>query len=352
MKNNTEKVSNNSFFEIINNLLKKKESFICSRLPGSKQVNLNSGIITELKRSEIQEKGIFVMPFSEKNLGFMLSPSINFETIIEKKLNSKNNSFLNVKDFVKNEEKESYTRSVKNLIKEIDKGKLSKIVFSKKITLKRPNSNYVSIFKNILDSYNEAFCYFFYTPKEGVWMGASPELLFKKEKNSILTMALAGTKFNISSEWGDKEYSEQKIVQDEIIENLSPLCSSVSFGETETVSAGKIQHLKTSFEGTTQASTIKLVNALFPSSAIAGYPRKTALELISKYELHERSFYSGFLGTCKGSNSYFFVNLRCLNIKDDKISLYVGSGITKDSDPDNEWIEILKKSETMLNVIF
>ena len=67
MKNNTEKVSNNSFFEIINNLLKKKESFICSRLPGSKQVNLNSGIITELKRSEIQEKGIFVMPFSEKN---------------------------------------------------------------------------------------------------------------------------------------------------------------------------------------------------------------------------------------------------------------------------------------------
>ena len=352
MKNNTEKVSNNSFFEIINNLLKKKESFICSRLPGSKQVNLNSGIITELKRSEIQEKGIFVMPFSEKNLGFMLSPSINFETIIEKKLNSKNNSFLNVKDFVKNEEKESYTRSVKNLIKEIDKGKLSKIVFSKKITLKRPNSNYVSIFKNILDSYNDAFCYFFYTPKEGVWMGASPELLFKKEKNSILTMALAGTKFNISSEWGNKEYSEQKIVQDELIENLSPLCSSLSFGETETVSAGKIQHLKTSFEGTTQASTIKLINALFPSSAIAGYPRKTALKLISKYELHERSFYSGFLGMCKGNKSSFFVNLRCFNVKDDKISLYVGSGITKDSDPDNEWMEILKKSETMLNVIF
>ncbi|MDC0654870.1 chorismate-binding protein [bacterium] len=34
------------------------------------------------------------------------------------------------------------------------------------------------------------------------------------------------------------------------------------------------------------------------------------------------------------------------------MSLYVGSGITKDSDPDNEWMEILKKSETMLNVIF
>ena len=230
--------------------------------------------------------------------------------------------------------------------------KKNKSFFSKKITFDNSNTDSVSIFKNILDSYNDAFCYFFYTPKEGVWLGASPELLFKKEKNSILTMALAGTKFNISSEWGDKEYSEQKIVQDEIIENLSPLCSSLSLGETETVSAGKIQHLKTSFEGTTQASTIKLINALFPSSAIAGFPRKTALKLISKYELHERSFYSGFLGACKGNDSSFFVNLRCLNVKDDKISLYVGSGITKDSDPDNEWMEILKKSETMLNVIF
>ncbi|MBT7573463.1 MAG: hypothetical protein HN629_03610, partial [Flavobacteriaceae bacterium] len=104
MKNNTEKVSNNSFFEVINNLLKKKESFICSRLPGSKQVSLNSGIVTQLKRSEIQDNGIFVMPFIEKNLGWMLSPSLNYETIIEKKLNSKNNNFLNVKDLVKNEE--------------------------------------------------------------------------------------------------------------------------------------------------------------------------------------------------------------------------------------------------------
>ena len=292
------------------------------------------------------------MPFIEKNLGWMLSPSLNYETIIEKKLNSKNNNFLNVKDLVKNEEKENYTRSVKNLIKEIDKGKLSKIVFSKKITLKRPNSNCVSIFKNILDSYSDAFCYFFYTPKEGVWLGASPELLFKKEKNSILTMALAGTKFNISSEWGDKEYSEQKIVQDEIFETLNPLCSSLSSGKTETISAGKILHLRTNFVGKTKASISQLINALFPTSAIAGYPRSNALKLISEYESYERSFYSGFLGFSKDNKTSLFVNLRCLNITNEKITVYVGSGITKDSKPENEWEEILKKSETMINALF
>jgi isochorismate synthase EntC len=34
------------------------------------------------------------------------------------------------------------------------------------------------------------------------------------------------------------------------------------------------------------------------------------------------------------------------------MSIYVGSGITKDSNPDSEWKEILKKSETMLNAVF
>ena len=352
MKNNTEKISNNSFFEIADNLLKKKQSFFCSRLPGSKKLSLSSGTITQINRSEIKENGIYVMPFNEKNLGFMLNTSLNYETIIEKKLNSITNNFLCIEDFVNSEDKENYSRSVKRLIKEIDNGKLSKIVFSKKITFNYSNSNCISFFKNVLDLYKEAFCYLFFTPKEGVWMGASPELLFHKEKNSISTMALAGTKFNISSGWGDKEFSEQKIVQDEIIESLSPLCTSLSQGKTETVSAGEIQHLKTSFKGTTQASTVKLVNALFPSSAIAGYPRKTALQLISKHESHERSFYSGYLGACKSNSSSLFVNLRCISLRDKKISIYVGSGITKDSNPENEWIEILKKAETMLNVIF
>lgn len=351
-KNNTEKVSNNSFFEILDNLLEKKESFFCSNLPDSKLLNLSTGIVTEIKRSEIKENGIFIMPFNENTSGYMLSPSLDYETTIEKKLSLKKHKLLRLNNFIKNAEKESYKLSVKKLIKEINKGKLSKIVFSKKIIFDYSESDFISIFKNILDLYKQAFCYLFYSPKEGIWMGASPELLFKTEGDSVSTMALAGTKFSSNSDWSDKEYSEQKIVQDETLENLAPLCSSLSFGKKETISAGKLQHLRTSFNGKTQASTAELVNALFPSSAIAGYPRKAALKLISEHETHERSFYSGFLGTCKHKNSSLFVNLRCLNIKNEKMSVYVGSGITKDSNPDSEWKEILKKSETMLNAVF
>ena len=214
---------------------------------------------------------------------------------------------ISLKEIIKNEDEISYKLSIEKLINEIRLGRLSKIVFSKKITLEYSDSNQITIFKNILDLYSEAFCYLFYNPSEGFWMGASPELLFKTERDSISTMALAGTKFNINSDWGDKEYSEQKIVQDEIHENLKPLCNSLIIGETETISAGKIQHLKTDFKGTTRASTIRLINALFPTSAVAGYPRKAALKLLSKHEEHERSLYSGFLGTCKDGTTRLYL---------------------------------------------
>ena len=45
------------------------------------------------------------------------------------------------------------------------------------------------------------------------------------------------------------------------------------------------------------------------------------------------------------------MNLRCLSFKDSQAQIYVGAGITKDSDPDKEWQEILNKAQTMLSVL-
>ena len=120
MKNNPKKVSNNSFFEIINNLLSEKESFFCYRLPNSNVLSISFGSIKKLKRSEINENGTFIMPFSKKNYGYMLSSSFDYETLIEKKLYSKKKKSLNIKDFVKKSEETSYKSSVKNLVKEFN----------------------------------------------------------------------------------------------------------------------------------------------------------------------------------------------------------------------------------------
>ena len=47
-----------------------------------------------------------------------------------------------------------------------------------------------------------------------------------------------------------------------------------------------------------------------------------------------------------------FVNLRCMKIEDKLASIFVGGGITKDSNPEAEWEETVNKAQTMKKVLF
>ena len=46
-----------------------------------------------------------------------------------------------------------------------------------------------------------------------------------------------------------------------------------------------------------------------------------------------------------------FVNLRCMKITPGYLSLYVGGGITLDSDASDEWDETRLKAESLLKVM-
>ena len=61
------------------------------------------------------------------------------------------------------------------------------------------------------------YCWFH--PKVGLWIGATPELLFKVEGKRLTTISLAGTQaFNEyeTVKWSAKEIEEQQIVTDYI----------------------------------------------------------------------------------------------------------------------------------------
>ena len=67
-------------------------------------------------------------------------------------------------------------------------------------------------------------------------------------------------------------------------------------------------------------------------------------------ENYDRSFYTGYLGFIDNYDCDIYVNIRCARILGDNLTLYVGGGITKDSNPKDEWDEIINKSQIMLNV--
>ena len=102
------------------------------------------------------------------------------------------------------------------------------------------------------------------------------------------------------------------------------------------------------------ASIKDFVSSLHPTPAVCGLPMKAAKDFIIKNEGYNREFYTGFLGALNFENekTELFVNLRCMQyVENKKLALYVGGGITKDSNATLEWDETENKTKTMLDVL-
>ena len=73
---------------------------------------------------------------------------------------------------------------------------------------------------------------------------------------------------------------------------------------------------------------------------------------ILENEQYDREFYTGFLGELNiKRQSNLYVNLRCMQVLGNEISVYVGGGITVDNIPEKEWKETEAKSEVMLKAL-
>lgn len=275
-------------------------------------------------------------------------------------------------------QKDEHIQLVSKGIEAIQGGRLKKVVLSRCETKTIEHKNPIAIFKRLYASYKNAMVYCWYHPKVGLWLGATPELLFKVEGKQLTTISLAGTKpysetHDVS--WTHKEIEEQKIVTDYISKQIEPHTSKINISEVETARAGNLLHLKTRITSRiTASSDLKsIIEALHPTPAVCGFPKIEAKDFILHNEKYNRDYYTGFLGelnlkqskmrntnrrnvennayTAVKMHSNFYVNLRCVQLKKDKALIYVGGGITKDSDPENEWEETVNKTKTMTRVL-
>lgn len=261
-----------------------------------------------------------------------------------------------------NYEKDDYINLVSEAIEFIKTGKAQKIVTSrtKKINLDE-NFDIVNIFDNLVKKYDNAFISLISIPHFGTWIGASPEILLKINNETLTTMSLAGTQIYKGQpfeevEWGLKEKEEQSMVT-EYIENSFISLDAKDFkkSNTETVIAGNVLHIQTMFEYKSKdinSFATEFIKNFHPTPAVCGFPQEISKKFLSENEKHNREFYSGYLGTVNlFEKTELFVNLRCMQVKNDYAVIYVGGGITADSVPEKEWYETELKSRTLLSVI-
>lgn len=230
---------------------------------------------------------------------------------------------------------------------------LVKVVLSRKQTFKTQRTH-IALFARLLDAYPTANCYFFYHPKVGSWMGATPELLLNITQDTLTTMSLAGTALweeNKNHTWGKKELEEQQLVTNYIVASLADAgVKDVTAGPLETVRAGKLLHLRTMIQAAVSLEKhAAIAAALHPTPAICGIPTDQARACILAYEGYDRSYYAGYLGIVRPDlrQASYFVNLRCMELQDNEAVVYVGGGITALSNAQAEVEETIHKSQTM-----
>ena len=238
-----------------------------------------------------------------------------------------------------------------------------KVVLSRREQVGIDAADYLLYFKRLVKAYTGAFCYWWYHPEIGEWMGATPEQLLQAEGKTIRTVALAGTRLvqeKEPAEWREKEKEEQQIVTDFIVSSLQPYTAGIEVTAPYTYKAGAVMHIKTDIQALLKKASDfeEVVNALHPTPALCGFPKKEAQAFIIENEGYNRAFYSGYLGelnknfeTQQAQASDLFVNLRCMQLKSDKAYLYLGGGITKDSMPEPEFFETVNKSKTIKKVL-
>ncbi len=231
-----------------------------------------------------------------------------------------------------------------------------KVVVSRQENMAIDQFNFLDVYQNMLCLYPNAFVYAWYHPKVGFWMGASPELLLECEGQEFETMSLAGTqKIKDDSKiiWQSKELEEQNIVTSYILNNLKNFELQVSDAETKI--AGNIAHICTKLRGVLESnqSLLELVEKLHPTPAVCGMPLHKSKQYIIENEGYDRSFYTGYLGLIhqKNNKSKLYVNLRCMQVFENRLQIYVGGGLTAQSDVEKELEETIVKSKIMKSVL-
>lgn len=248
------------------------------------------------------------------------------------------------------ETQSEYLTNLKKVIGTINENKLPKLVYSRrKIFTDFREIDLQKSYENLCASYPNAFRYIFIN-EEVAWMGAFSEVLgkFDKKTRRFETMSLAGT-LPVSETWSEKEIEEQKPVTEYIRNILRTYSSKIEESSTYDHISGNIKHLRTDFKADINPGDLdEIIKNLHPTPAVCGIPKDFCKGKIRELEKFPRELYAGYIKIETEETVYYFVNLRCCKLYQDSVHIFVGGGITAQSNPEKEWRETELKSEAIL----
>lgn len=201
-------------------------------------------------------------------------------------------------------------------------------------------------------------------------MCASPERFICKKDNNIYSQPIKGTiaRGNSISEdelnkhqllHSEKERAENLMICDLVRNDLSRACKTGSIRVEELFgiySFKQVHQMISTISGILKEDITpeEIIRYTFPMGSMTGAPKIKTMELIEQYENSRRGLYSGAVGYINPQGDFDFnVVIRSIqyNSQNHYTSYTVGSAITFDSVPEDEYQECLLKAKAMIEVL-
>jgi menaquinone-specific isochorismate synthase len=256
-----------------------------------------------------------------------------------------------------------WKQTVADAVDTIRGGQLTKVVLARRVDVVANRPFVVAEVLSRLTALYPA-CMIFHV--EG-FIGASPELLVRREGDRFASHPLAGTVARSGDRAADdalsaglmaspKERWEHRIVIDQLGAALAPWCQHLDVPETPSVlGLRNVSHLATLITGRLAEragrlpTALDLVRAICPTAAVGGHPTDGALAYIDAVEGFDRGPYAGPVGwvDARGDGAWA-LGIRSARIDGQRASMYAGVGVVGDSDPVAELAETQLKLQALL----
>lgn len=209
-----------------------------------------------------------------------------------------------------------------------------------------------------LEAFHELYPFGFWQDGFGI-LGATPEILFHQNAQTISSMALAGTcpkadvETRVSLLKDPKELQEHQLVVKDIQERLSKW-GWVKTGTTEIVEFPVLLHLRTSLEvQASNVSALDLLKSLHPTPALGVYPRNYGIQWLKELPYQaERNLFGAPVTFRLGKDEVLsLVAIRNLHWHSGKSFVGSGCGLVATSDLHREWSELGTKRESVFKVL-
>ncbi len=265
--------------------------------------------------------------------------------------------------------KQEYLHAVTQILEHIHKGDIYELNYCVEFFAEQFAMNPNEVYQQLIQISPTPFAGFFRMNDKYI-LCASPERYLTKLDRKLITQPIKGTAKRSEIEEEDllnqqnlqnsiKEKAENVMIVDLVRNDLSRVAEQGSVCVEELCGIYPFRQVHQMISTVTaqlspDKTSLDAIKASFPMGSMTGAPKLRAMKLIEKYEASKRGAYSGAIGYFTPDGDFDFnVVIRSIlyNSSQQYLSFMVGSAITAQCKPEQEYDECFLKAKAILEVL-